>query len=353
MTKSLPLAAFVLIVLLAPLNSVRAQWKLQDSGTRARFRGLSVVSPEVAWAGGTGGTFSRTNDGGKTWRAGQVPEASELDFRDVQAFDDRTAFLLAAGEGDHSRIFKTTDGGATWTQVLKNPDAGGFLDAIAFWDSDHGLVLGDPVDGRFVVLSTTDGGKNWSHVRVQGMPPSLPGEGAFAASGTCLTVYGHSHAWFGTGGGKTSRVFRTTDGGHSWTVHDAPLRAGSPTSGIFSLAFANADQGVAVGGDYKKPDEAKSVLALTSDGGQTWRIPSGSAPDGFRSAVAFLPGKGDKVLVTVGPSGSDISIDGGESWRRLGKLGFHVLGFAGKPLGGWASGDNGTIARFIGPVPEK
>jgi photosystem II stability/assembly factor-like uncharacterized protein len=330
MSKSLPLIAIVLIVLFAPLNSVHGQWKLQDSGTRARFRGLSVVSPDVAWAGGTGGTFSRTNDGGKTWRAGQVPEASDLDFRDVQAFDDRTAFLLAAGEGDHSRIFKTTDSGATWTLVLKNPDAGGFLDAMAFWDPDHGLVLGDPVDGRFVVLSTTDGGKNWSHIRMQGMPPSLPGEGAFAAS-----------------------VFRTIDGGQSWTAHAAPVRAGSPTAGIFSLAFANADQGVAVGGDYKRPDEARSVLALTSDGGQTWRTPSGAAPDGFRSAVAFLPGKGDKVLVTVGPSGSDITIDGGESWRRLGMLGFHALGFAGKPLAGWAAGDNGTIARFVGPVPEN
>jgi photosystem II stability/assembly factor-like uncharacterized protein len=353
MSKSPPLAAFALVVLLAHVTVARGQWNLQDSGTRARFRGLSVASADVAWAGGTGGTYSRTTDGGKTWKAGQVPDASDLDFRDVQAFDDQTAFLLAAGEGEHSRLFKTTNGGATWDKVLNNPHAGGFLDAMAFWDADHGLVLGDPVDGRFVILFTTDGGKSWSHVLPDGMPAALVGEGAFAASGTCLTVHGRSHAWFGSGGGKTARVFRTTDGGKSWTVHDTPVRASSPASGVFSLAFADADRGVAVGGNYKRPAEAKAVVALTSDGGRTWKTPSGAPPEGFRSAVAFLPSKGDKVLVAVGPSGSDVSIDGGESWRRLGNLGFHALGFADKPLAGWASGDNGTIARFIGPLPEK
>jgi photosystem II stability/assembly factor-like uncharacterized protein len=353
MTKCPPLAAMSLVLMLAPVPLAQGQWKLQDSGTRARFRGLSVVSPEVVWAGGTEGTFSRTTDGGKTWHAGHVPDASDLDFRDVQAFDDRTAFLLAAGEGDHSRLFKTTDGGATWTQILKNPDAGGFLDAMAFWDLNNGLILGDPVDGRFVILLTTDGGKHWSQVRPEGMPPALIGEGAFAASGTCLTVYGRSHAWFGTGGGKTARIFRTNDGGRSWTVHATPVRAGAPTSGIFSVAFADADQGVVVGGDYKQSAETRSVVALTSDGGRTWKAPPGVPPEGFRSAVAFLPGKGGKVLVAVGPSGSDVSIDGGESWRRLGNAGFHALGFAEKPLAGWASGDNGTIASFLGPLAEK
>lgn len=141
----------VLLVLFSSGSETMAQWTVQVSGTKARLRGLCVVSGEVAWASGTGGAFLRTIDGGKTWRAGTVPGASSLDFRDVHADGDKTALMLSIGPGEQSRIFKTADGGATWTIIYVNRDPKGFLDAIAFWDRDHGLAFGDPVDGRFVV----------------------------------------------------------------------------------------------------------------------------------------------------------------------------------------------------------
>ena len=325
------------------------QLTTQESGTRARLRGLCVVSGEVAWAGGTSGTFLRTTDGGKTWQAGTVPGATSLDFRDVHATDDKTALVLSIGLGEQSRIYETTDGGATWATLYVNKDPKGFLDAIAFWDRSHGLVFGDPVDGRFVVLRTEDGGKSWKPSPIDGMPTALPGEGAFAASGTCLVLGRDGHAWFATGGAKVARVFRSTDRGRTWTAHETPVMAGTSSSGIFSLAFHDADHGIAVGGDYKEPDRAGSLVVLTSDGGQTWKLPRGRPPGGYRSAVAYIPGTQGRTLVAVGPTGSDVSVDGGESWRAMGTTGFNSVGFAG-PAAGWAVGEDGLVARFEGRV---
>jgi photosystem II stability/assembly factor-like uncharacterized protein len=195
--KPLPLLLTALLVWL----TADEPWKLQESGTKARFRGLSVVSRDVAWASGNQGTCVRTLDGGATWNMVDVPDSASLDFRDIQAFDDRTATVLSIGPGELSRIYRTVDGGSNWTLQYTNRDPKGFLDAIAFWDVDHGLALGDPVDGRYEIRLTDDGGKTWIKSPDAGMPEALPGEGAFAASGTCLVTQGTSNAWFGTGGG--------------------------------------------------------------------------------------------------------------------------------------------------------
>jgi photosystem II stability/assembly factor-like uncharacterized protein len=333
-------------IILASTPGAPSQWSPQESGTKARFRGLSVVSPLVVWASGTDGTFARTEDGGKTWKAAIVPGAAKLDFRDVHAVDGKTAYLLSAGPGDLSKIYKTTDAGRSWALQLTNPDSSGFLDTIAFWDADHGLAFGDPVEGRFAVFATDDGGKTWTRTPTAGMPRAIEGEGAFAASGTCLVVEGKSNVWFGTGGARTSRVFRSTDRGKTWAVSETPVKAGTPSAGIFSVAFRDADHGIAIGGDYKKPDEAGGSVALTSDGGKTWRAAKGKPPRGFRSAVAYIPYVEGPTLMAVGTSGADISSDEGENWKRRHDVGYHAVGFTGSGLEGWAVGDNGAIANF-------
>ena len=148
-----------------------------------------------------------------------VPGSSGLDFRDVHAVDERTAYLLSIGEGEKSRIYKTTDGGERWTLQLTLHDTREFLDAIAFWDAEHGLALGDPIAGRFLILTTDDGGSKWTRRADEVMPPSLPGEGAFAASGTCLVAAGAQNAWFATGG---ARRFPGVPDGRSRSNLDVP-----------------------------------------------------------------------------------------------------------------------------------
>lgn len=322
-----------------------AQWEPQESGTKARLRGISVVSQDVAWASGTKGTVIRTIDGGTTWTPTIIPDAAALDFRDIHAVDAKTAYVLSIGEGEKSRIYKTLDGGNTWQLQHKNPDPKVFLDAIAFWDPDHGLALGDPVDGRYTILTTDDGGKTWTKGTPNGMPPALEKEGAFAASGTCLITQGDQNAWFGTGGGKTARVFRSQDRGRTWTVHETPIRANAPASGIFSLAFRDASHGAIVGGTYDQVDRKGQIAATTEDGGKTWKVVEQQEPNGYRSAVIPLGKLSETTFLAVGPSGTDISNDDGRTWKSLGNKGFHATATAGREAT-WAVGEDGAVAKF-------
>jgi photosystem II stability/assembly factor-like uncharacterized protein len=311
-------------------------WIPQQSGTTASLRGVSVVNSTVVWASGAKGTYLRTRDGGATWETRVVRGAADMDFRDVEAFDERTAILLSSGPGAESRLYKTRDGGANWSLVFTNPDSKGFWDAMAFRDPMHGIVVGDPVDGRFVILTTSDGGDSWQR---QKGPSAMSDEGAFAASGSCITVRGAHEAWFGTGGPGGGRVFHSTDDGKSWSVSKSVLPAGT-TSGVFSLAFSDGMHGIVAGGDYKMDGDSRGTLAFTQDGGKTWT--ASSSPTGFKSAIQYLPDV--KMWITVGTPASESSTDGGKTWKSFGK-GFNAVDFASGPVG-WAVGPGGSIAKF-------
>ncbi len=222
----------------------------------------------VEWSGGHG----PLDAGRERWENRTIPGGGELDFRDVEALDADTVLVMSAGTGAASRIYRTTDGGATWKLLHTNPDPEGFYDAMAFWDSRRGLLLGDPVHGHFVVRMTDDGGVTWRDPTPGMIPMALPGEGAFAASGSCLTVRkGGAEAWFVTGGARMSRVFRTSNGAVSWNSSAGPVPAGNPSSGLFSVAFLDAPRGFVSGGDYKQPDLEALNGARTEDGGRTWK----------------------------------------------------------------------------------
>ena len=326
---------FLLAILALP------HWTMQTSGVTQRLRSVSAVSEKVAWASGAGATVLRTGDGGVTWQKFSVtPEA--LDFRDIDAVDAQTAYVMSIGNGPASRIYKTTDAGKTWNLQFKNDDPKAFLDAMSFWDANHGIAFGDSVDKQFYILTTSDG-VTWSRVPPANLPPAQGNEGAFAASGTNIAVFGKSHAWIGTGAAAKSRVLRTTDGGHSWQVADTPLASG-PSAGIFSIAFRNAKHGVIVGGDYRKEQEAVDNLAMTNDGGATWTLVKGLS--GFRSLVAYVPGMKKPTLIAVGPAGADYSLDDGKTWKPIEGPGFDTFSFApGKQLG-WGAGTQGKIAQL-------
>jgi photosystem II stability/assembly factor-like uncharacterized protein len=340
MTRSHNIAVLILSICLVLSQRAAPQLVPQSSGTTARLRGVSAVSATVAWASGSDGVYLKTTDGGANWRAATVPGAEALDFRDVEAFDADTAYLLSIGEGERSRIYKTTDGGEHWQLQFTNRNPKAFFDALAFWDANRGVAVSDSVDGSFVIIKTTDGGASWKEIPPEKLPPALAGEGAFAASGTCVITQGKNNVWVAT---SASRALRSTNGGETWEVAATPILSGQPSAGAFSIAFKDARNGVIVGGDYKKEGEARDNVATTGDGGRTWKSVKGPLPGGFRSAVAYTPGS--STIVTVGPSGSDYSLDGGASWTPIGGAGYHAISFA-RSGAGWAVGESGRIAKY-------
>ena len=335
---------------IAATDVARAQWQAQPGPTDVELRGLSVVSPTVVWASGQRGTVLHTLDGGATWRRDTIPGAAALDLRAIAATSETVAHAISIG--DSSRVYRTTDGGRTWSRRWSATRKGTFLDAIRFWDARHGIAMSDPVDGKLLLLVTADGGESWQEIPGERLPAALQGEGGFAASGTCLTVFGTSHVWIVTGGAASARIYHSPDRGRTWTVHDTPLRAGVPSAGVFSVAFRDSLHGVIAGGDYEKPTLRGRNLAVTSDGGATWTpTDSASTPAGYRSAVAFVPGTRANTLVAVGLTGTDVSTDGGATWRSVDSTAYNSVAFA-SPSAGWAVGPKGRIARWSGAVPD-
>jgi photosystem II stability/assembly factor-like uncharacterized protein len=349
-TLRFAVALALLLPVAAPAHAQGASpWEPQRSGATAELRGLSVVDRRIAWASGTGGRVLRTTDGGTSWRLDSIAGAATLDLRAIHALDAQRAWAISAGPAEEglAHVYHTENGGVTWTEQWATSEKGVFLDAIAFWDARHGIAMSDPVDGRFYLLTTDDGGGTWNRVPPQRHTPPQPGEAAFAASGSCLTIQGGSNAWIGTGGGATARVFRTTDRGRTWTVSATPVAAGAASAGIFSLAFRDARHGVAVGGDFQKPHAASDNVALTDDGGRSWRLARGPLPAGYMSAVAFLPGD-PTTLVAVGLAGTAMSHDRGESWKLVDATAYNRVRFADDRDGGFAVGPKGRVARWKG-----
>jgi len=330
---------FLTILALACTVAASGQWIKYPVETTASFRGLAVVDSRVIWASGTGGTVIRTTDGGNSWQVIKVPGAEKLDFRDVEAFDAKTAYVLSIGNGDSSRIYKTMNGGESWELQFTNKDERAFYDAIACRDRNNCLAMGDPVDGFYQVLVTQDGGKAWQFTGLDKIPRAREGEAAFAASGTCLIVNGKRNVFLVTGG-SDARVFRSNDNGLAWFAADTPLPSGTPGSGIFSIAMLDARRGVIVGGNYEVPGDASGNLAFTSDGGKTWT--AGTGLSGYRSAVAYID---RRTLIAVGTNGSDISSDGGTTWERIGTQSLNAVAARG-PGSVWAVGPAGAVFKL-------
>jgi photosystem II stability/assembly factor-like uncharacterized protein len=336
-------AALLLALLVLPLASAAApslSWQLTPTGSTARLRGLSAVSANVVWASGSAGTVLRTVDAGQTWQSVGPPDTSLLQFRDIEAFDADHAVILSIGTGSDSRVYVTSDGGQHWALTFVNDHPDAFYDCMAFFDRKRGLAVSDPVDGRFRIIVTSDGGLTWN-IATGEMPPALPGEFAFAASGQCLVTAGGRDAWFGSGGSTEARVFRSSDRGENWEVSTTPIHSG-PTAGIFALAFRDTRHGLAVGGDFLVPTLAPDALALTSDGGDTWTLVS-DAPNEYRSGASWMTGR---VAIVVGPTGSDVTFDQGETWERFDTGSFDTVDCPGGHVC-WASGEQGRVAYLV------
>lgn len=332
----------IYLLLLTLLLPAGPWWAVGESGVDSNLRGVCVVNetlPEenqIIWASGSQGVVVRSMDSGKKWKRLRIPGAESLDFRGVQAFDGKTAYVMSSGEGAQSRVYKTTDGGESWKLQYQGTKKEFFLDALICEVETRCMALSDPVGGKFVVLENTDG-EHWTELPRESMPAAIPKEGAFAASNSSLCLNGKD-IYFGTGG-PSARVFASRDFGKTWTVVETPIAGGNASSGIFSL-FCDERTIVAVGGDYQDPTRAHKNAAISHDGGKTWELAT-QPPGGYRSAV----GRYDGGFVAVGPTGTETSVDG-LHWNSIAKLNFNAYGasFGGT---GWAVGPHGAVAKFV------
>jgi photosystem II stability/assembly factor-like uncharacterized protein len=331
----------------APESEQRGKWVPVVVETSANLRGLSAASDTVVWASGSEGTILRSVDAGQNWSVLRVSGAEDRDFRDIEAFDASRAVAMAVGSP--ALFVFTDDGGETWARAYRDDHPEVFFDAMDFWDESRGIAMSDPIGGRFVFALTEDGGRSWNPLPEANRPPALEGEAGFAGSGTCLRVGPDGHAWLGTGG-THARVWMSEDYGKSWTVADTPFAAGEGT-GVFSVAVSPSGLGLAVGGDYRDETLARDNLALTEDGGRSWKSPPvGSSLGGFREVVSLRPGRDGREWWALGPSGFDRSTDGGRSWISVDlEARYHALVFGPRGARAWAVGADGAVARWVGP----
>jgi hypothetical protein len=353
MPRPILLSAFVL----ATTSLANAQWEIQSAPTTASLRGIHALGNGIAWSSGSSGTVLRTTDDGAHWQlCATPPDADKLDFRGIQGFDQNIAIVMSSGKGDLSRLYKTTDGCQTWKLVFTNPDKDGFWDALSIMapnqdqlghplDHSHawGYLLGDPVGGIFTLFSTQDGGDTWSRRVATKRGPKGIGckvdnfqakseEAVFAASNQSLLTLMSDYLLFVTGG-SVARIGYTDvfslDGAlchESTHFLDLPMNHGNSSSGAFAIAAVAGyedhgnfpDKVVVVGGDYKLPNATDGSAAAVSRVGtplfQTVRK-SHTPPHGYRSSVAYDPTQ--KLWITVGPNGTDISRDDGKNWTAL------------------------------------
>jgi photosystem II stability/assembly factor-like uncharacterized protein len=337
----------------------------QKSGTTQLLIAVSPVDSRVVWAAGTGGTYVVTTDGGETWKAAVVPGAETLQFRDVYAVSDKIAYLMSIGNNTTDfRIYKTVDGGTTWTIQFKNELANAFYDCFAFWSPNRGITHSDSVNGVFPDIRTQDG-KTWQSI-AGNMPLALAGEASFAASGTCITTEGDRNAWITTGGATTARILATRDGGNTWNAYDTPL-VSNPSAGGVSVAFRDGWNGIVGGGDLSTNTSADA--ATSSDGGRTWTETTKPPVAGAIFCLAYVRGMrhrhdgdwGDDdhdheldhaVVITAETepnfdSGSAAwTPDEGQTWFKLPNVsGYWAVAFANSEAG-WFVGNNGQILKI-------
>jgi photosystem II stability/assembly factor-like uncharacterized protein len=313
------------------------------SGSAAEFRGLHVHGDAI-WASGSAGRFSVSRDAGASWRADSIPGAGAFFLVDVHGFDAQRAVVAATRfDGGAARIYRTQDGGASWQEAWRLEHPNVFLDFVTFFDETRGFAFSDPVDGSFLVLRTEDGGASWT--RVDGLPAPLPGEAAFAASGTGAAAVAGGYGWFATGGGSSARVLRTRDYGRTWAAAATPL-PGAATAGIFGIAFADTLHGVAIGGDFQQPQLAAPNVLRTSDGGDTWTLAGSTTPAGVKYGVAW---QGER-LIAPAPAGTAYSLDGGRTWHALTTASYNTAAFAADGTA-WLAGIEGGLAKVTFPQP--
>lgn len=337
MKKILVLPLLVLVSHI--IHSQTPSVEILTSGTGTSIRGLSVVTDNVVWVSGHKGTVGRSTNGGKNWKWMVVKGFEKRDFRDIEAFDASTAVIIAVDAPAY--ILKTTDGGETWKVVYENMQPGMFLDAMEFWNERSGIVIGDPVDGRFFITRSFDGGSTWQDIPFDKRPVADSGEACFAASGTNIRALDNDEAVF-VSGGRRSRLYKRDE------VIDIPIIQGKETTGANSISVwdrfkkKGGKKMIVVGGDFTTDSVSTKNCFISNNGGKSWFAPK-EGPHGYRSCVEFVS---DKDIFTCGLTGVDYSRNGGKDFQWISREGFHVCRIAKQGSAIYLAGSNGKVGKI-------
>lgn len=337
-----PVALVPILVLLVPILPAQSVVE-QASGVTALLQAVSPVDDQVVWVSGHAGTILRSLDGGANWQQRRVPGADALQFRDIEARDAFRAWALTAGPGPQSTIHRTEDGGITWVRQFVNPDSAAFYDCLAFFDDRIGVAYSDASEGRTNILRTTDGGDTWALLQADAVPTPLDGEGAFAASGGCVTAVDSRNGFIALGA-PGARFLRTDDAGATWSAHDTPVVRG-PSAGLSAAAFRDPLHGMVVGGDMAdyRGDTSVAAVAVTSDGGRSWILRERPGRPGTPFGVTWLAGVDEATALIASPGGLHLTRDGGATWQTLDERNFWSVASHGRFA--WAVGAGGRILR--------
>jgi photosystem II stability/assembly factor-like uncharacterized protein len=311
----------ILLLLSKQALSQNLELKNIETNIDASFRGLSVVDDSVVWVSGSNGYVGKSTNGSHTWVFSQIKGFEKNDFRSIYAFNAKTAVIANAGSPAY--ILRTTDSGQNWTVVYTNKDSAAFFDGIDFWNNKEGMIYGDPIRHRMLLLRTHDGGQHWSELPKASCPELEQGESSFAASGTGIRCLKKNKIAITTGG-KESRFFLSDDKGKTWTFVRSPINKGKASTGIFSFGCIDDTTFIVVGGDYKNETFSKDnvYLLYRNIDHFTWKVVF-TPTRGYRECVEYL---GKKKLVAVGPTGVDISYNGGLHWKPFSEeKGLHVI----------------------------
>lgn len=332
------------MVLVFTGHDVQAQWTHQMTDSLDWYKSVKAVSNTVAWAAGLSGCIRRTTDGGTTWTSVGGSGFDSIAVMGIEALDANNAWIATVKTRNPwgTYIHRTTNGGATWTTGYANHDPAAFLDAIKMFDTTFGIALGDPVGGRWMILSTGDGGDNWDRITTE---PNQIGTEVGANNG--LATIDDTHIWF-TPGFYSNRVYRTTDGTQTWSYSTLPF-----TYFTQAIKFLDTQVGVVGGYDasiWPPSDSMASAAARTTDGGATWT--SITIPG--RGAISAIAGSGRHMFATHGRN-IYYSSDKGLTWSL--SLAdtcvlFEGMSFvvSGTNFTGWAVSWGGLIAKFSGIV---
>jgi len=302
-------------------------WELESSPPVSSLASIWAVDTNVVWAAGGGGSVPiilRTANGGVTW-SNATGNLTGVDIYCIAGADSLHGWT---GSAD-GRIFATTNGGGTWTEQAYPGTQSPFIDGIRFFDPQHGFALGDPGNNlKYVLLATSDGGQTWSHL------PGEPTAGSTEAGWNNSFAWSDpQHGWFGS---NVSRIYRTTNGGVSWTS------SLSGAANSLAIAFGDSLNGIAGHDD--------GTASVTSNGGATWHVLNVGFAGGVFGA-AYVPGTSYIWLAT--PTTPYRSTDGGTTW--VSETAYPVRGsidhisFA-DTLHGWGVTSDGEVLRYRIPT---